>query len=106
MTSVKYHIHLGSTSISIVFQYFVIFSVFINFPIFEIKKVTNFRARSTDCSKLTANQRFITVISSLILSQSKGLGKMALMIVEYAYDRSFQLIGVIWLGPRQLTMTN
>ena len=52
-------------------------------------------------NKLRANQRFrlsdlvpdfVTVISS----QSEGLGKMALGIVKYAYDRSSQLIGVFW----------
>ena len=56
------------------------------------------RARSTDCDKLTANKLtahqwfhhsdlvidFVTVI----LSQSEGLGKMALGILKYAYDRS------------------
>ena len=32
----------------------------------------------------------------MILSQSEGLGKMALGIVKNAYDRSSQLFGVIW----------
>ena len=36
------------------------------------------------------------MIWSLILSQSKGLGKIALGIVKYAYDHSSQLIRVIW----------
>ena len=51
--------------------------------------------------QLTANQRFrhsdlVTVFVTVILSISEGLGKMALGIVKYAYDRSSQLIGVIW----------
>ena len=43
----------------------------------------------------------------MVLSQSEGLGKTALRIVKYAYDRSTQLISVIWFtdsccGPAQL----
>ena len=61
------------------------------------------RARSTDYDKLTASQRFchddlITDFVTVVSSQSEGLGKMALGIVKYAYDRSSQLIGVIWFG--------
>ena len=62
------------------------------------------RARSTDhdkltANKLTANQRFRhSDFVAVILSQSKGLGKMALGIVKYAYDRSSQLIDVIWFA--------
>ena len=57
------------------------------------------RARITDRDKLTVNQRFcqsdfVTVISS----QSEGLGKMALGKVKYVFDRSSQLIGVIWFA--------
>ena len=66
------------------------------------------QARSTDLNKLTLNKltlsrwfchsdlitNFVTVISS----QSEGLGKMAMGIVKYAYDRSSQLIGVIWFA--------
>ena len=37
-------------------------------------------------------------VSSLISSKSEGLGKTALGIVKYAYDRSSQLIGVIWFA--------
>ena len=51
-------------------------------------------------NKLTANQRFrhgdlVTDFVRVILSQSEGLGKMALGIVKYAYDRYSQLISVI-----------
>ena len=58
-----------------------------------------FRAKSTDRDKLTANQRFchsdfVTVTSS----QSEGLGKMALSIVKYFYDRPSQPIVVIWFA--------
>ena len=61
------------------------------------------RARSTDHDKLTASQRFchddlITDFVTVVSSQSEGLGKMALGIVKYAYDRSSQLIGVIWFA--------
>ena len=66
------------------------------------------RTRSTDrdkliANKLTASQRFchsdlITDFVTMILSQSEGLGKMALGIAKYAYDRSTQLIGVIWFA--------
>ena len=50
--------------------------------------------------QLTANQRFrcsdlVSDFVTVILFQSEGLGKLALGIVKYAYDRSFQLIGVI-----------
>ena len=46
------------------------------------------------------------ISSAVILSQSEGLHKMALGIVKYAYDRSSQLIDVIWFavscrGPQQ-----
>ena len=52
--------------------------------------------------QLTANQRFrhsdlVTDFVTVILSQSEGLGKMAVGILKYAYDRSSQLIGVIWV---------
>ena len=72
------------------------------------------RARSTDRNKLTtnkptANQWFhysdlVTDFTTVISSQIEGLGKMALGIEKYAYDRSSQLINVIWfavscLGP-------
>ena len=61
----------------------------------------SYRARSTDCDKLTANQQFhhsdlITDFVTVISSQSEGLGKMALGIVKYADDRSSQPIGIIW----------
>ena len=51
------------------------------------------RARSTDRDKLTAHQWFhhsdlVIDFITVILSQSEGLGKMALGIVKYAYDRS------------------
>ena len=57
------------------------------------------QAKSTDCDKLTSNQRFrhrdfVTVISS----QSEGLGKMVLRIVKYFYDCTFHPIGVIWFA--------
>ena len=60
-------------------------------------------ARSTDRDKLTTNQRFrhkdlVTDFVAVILSQSEGLGKMASEIVKYAYDRSSELIGVIWFA--------
>ena len=60
-----------------------------------------FRARSTDRNKLTAKKRFchgdlVTDFVTVILSQSKGLGKMALGIVKHAYNRSSQPIGVVW----------
>ena len=62
-----------------------------------------FPARSTDRDKLNANQRFhhsdlLTDFVTVISSQNEGLGKMALGIVKYAYDRSSQLIGVIWFA--------
>ena len=43
----------------------------------------------------------------MVLSRSEGLGKMALWILKYAYDRSSQLIGVNWFavscrGPNNL----
>ena len=58
-------------------------------------------ARSTDHDKLTANQLFchsdlVIDFVTVILSQSEGLGKMALGIVKYACECSFQLISVIW----------
>ena len=51
----------------------------------------------------TANQRFrhsdlVTDFVTVILSQGEGLGKMALGVVKYAYDRSSPLIGVIWFA--------
>ena len=52
------------------------------------------RARSTDHDKLTACQRFC----HSDFSQNEGLGKMALGIVKYAYDRSSQLIDIIWFA--------
>ena len=61
------------------------------------------RARSTGPDKLTANQPFchsdlVSDFVTVILSQSEGLGKMALGIVKYAYDRFSQLISVIWFA--------
>ena len=58
-------------------------------------------ALKSEPGQLTANQRFrhsdlITDFVTVILSQSDGLGKMAIRIVKYAYDHSSQLIGVIW----------
>ena len=62
--------------------------------------VSNKRARSTDRDKLTANklttnQRFrhSNLVTDFVTKE--GLGKIALGIVKYAYDRSSQLIGVI-----------
>ena len=54
-------------------------------------------------NKLTANQQFchsdlVTDFFTVILSQSEGLGKMALGIAKYAHDRSSQLISVIWFA--------
>ena len=46
--------------------------------------------------QLTANQWFRHIYFSLISLQSEGLGKMALGIVKYFYDRPSQPIGVIW----------
>ena len=55
-------------------------------------------------NKLSANQRFrhsdfvtdfVTDFVAVISSQSDGLGKMAVGIVKYVYDRPSQLIGVI-----------
>ena len=40
----------------------------------------------------------VTDFVTVILSQSEGLGKMALGIVKYAYDRSSQPIGIIWFA--------
>ena len=62
-----------------------------------------YRARSTDREKATANQWFrhsdlVTDFVTVILSQSERLSKMALGIVKYAYDRSSQLIVVIWFA--------
>ena len=53
--------------------------------------------------KLTANERFhhsdlVTDFVTVILSKTEGLGKMAPGIVKYAYDRSSQLVGVIWFS--------
>ena len=53
--------------------------------------------------QLTANQRLrhsdlVTDFVKNNTSQSEGLGKMSLGIVKYAYDRSSQLIGVIWFA--------
>ena len=50
-----------------------------------------FRAKSTDRDKPTTNQRLPVIASqrdsiTVISSQSKGLGKMALDIVKYFYD--------------------
>ena len=61
------------------------------------------RARSTDHDKLTAKKRFrhsdlVTDFVTVILSQSEGLGKMALGIVKHAYNRSSQPIGIIWFA--------
>ena len=59
------------------------------------------RAKSTDrdkltANKLTANQRFRhSDFVTVIWSQSERLGKMALGIVKYFYDRPSQPIGVI-----------
>ena len=52
-------------------------------------------------NQLTVSQRFrhsdlITDFVSVISSQSEGLGKMGLGRVKYDYDRSSQLIGIIW----------
>ena len=54
-------------------------------------------------NKLTANQQFhhsdlVTDFATVISSQSEGLGKMALGVVQDTYDRSSQLIGVIWFA--------
>ena len=74
-----------------------IFTIFL----YAVVAMTKFhRTRTTDCDKLTANQRFrhsdsITNFITVILLQSEGLGKMALGIVKYAYYRSSQLISVI-----------
>ena len=58
--------------------------------------------RASEPGHLTANQRFrhndLVTNHFVILSQSEGLGKMALEIVKYAYDHSSQLIGVIWFA--------
>ena len=59
------------------------------------------QARSTDRHKLTANQRFRH--SGLVTRED--LGKMALGIVKYAYDRSSQLIGVIWFAVSLLAFS-
>ena len=66
------------------------------------------RARSTDHDKLTANkltvsQRLrhsdlITDFVTVIKSQNESLGKMAQGLKKYAYDRSSQLIDVIWFA--------
>ena len=53
--------------------------------------------------QLTANQWFrhsdlVTDFVMMILSQSEGLGKTALGIVKYAYDRSSPLIGAVWFA--------
>ena len=53
-------------------------------------------AKSTDHNKLTVNQRFChSDFVVVILSQSEGLGKMALVIVKYFQDRSTQPIRVV-----------
>ena len=60
-----------------------------------------FRAKSTDRgklteNKLTANQRFRhSDFVILISSQSEGLGKKALGIVKYFWNRPTQPIGVV-----------
>ena len=69
-------------------------------PLYDIKKAWSKRGQLT-ANKLTTNQRFrhidlVNDFVTVILSLSEGLGKMALGIVKYAYDCSFQLIGVIW----------
>ena len=76
------------------------FSVF--FFHFETNKPRTQR-RKVEQGQLTANQRFrhsdlVIDFVTVVLSQSEGLGKMALGIVKYAYDRSSQLIGVIWFA--------
>ena len=57
--------------------------------------------------QLTANLRFrrsdlVTDFAAVISSQSEGLGKMALEIVKYAYDRSSQLISIILIRGQLL----
>ena len=64
--------------------------------------------RSVDLNRheprqLTASQRFrhndfVTGFVTVIWSQREGLGKMALKIVKYFYDRPSQPIGVIWFA--------
>ena len=53
--------------------------------------------------QLTTNQRFhhsdlVTDFATVTSSQSEGLGKMVLGIVNNVYDHSSQLIGIIWLA--------
>ena len=54
------------------------------------------RAKSTDCDKLTANQRFCrSDFVDVISSQSEGLGKMAQGIVKIYLGSPFQQISVV-----------
>ena len=61
----------------------------------EVHCLHQCRAKSTDREPMVC---FVTVILTLISSQSEGLGKMALGIVKYCYDRPSQPIGVIWFA--------
>ena len=69
----------------------------------------NFRAKSTDCDKLTSNQQLPVTRHKVILLLSEGLGKMIQRILKSFYDRSSLPIGVSWLavscrGPRNFEM--
>ena len=74
-----------------------------------IQAKSNDRDKLT-ANKLTANQRFrysdlVHNFATVILSLSEGLGKMAVGIVKYAYDRSSQLIGAIWFTVHLFTVS-
>ena len=52
--------------------------------------------RQTDRKNTVCHGDLVTDFVTVILSQSEGLGKMALGIVKQAYNGSSQPIGVIW----------
>ena len=66
----------------------------LHLPAYELFQAYFLRAKSTDRDKLTAKQRFrcsdlVTDFVAVILSQSEGLGKMALGIVKIYFGSPF-----------------
>ena len=62
--------------------------------------MTHRRRNNFEPGQLTANQRFrhSDLITDFVTNEN--LGKMALGIVKYAYDRSSHVIGVVWFAVR------
>ena len=62
-----------------------------------------------ESGQLTTNQRghsdLVTDLVTVILAISEGLGKVAVEILKYAYDRSSQLSDIIWFAISLLAIS-